>query len=106
MTGVQSQSRLLAIAHPPAVFEGIPADALAEMLDLLERQHYSPGAVVIAEGDAPGNIYIVAEGSAEVFIVDKHGEEHQVGRVGPGTTLGEMSLFTGQPAAGTVRANT
>jgi len=88
----------------PAVLEGIPAEALAELLAVLERRRYAAGAVVIAEGDAPKEIYIVVEGRADVFVVDRNGEEHAVGRVGPGTTLGEMSLFTGEPAAGTVRA--
>lgn len=94
----------VALDHPPAVFEGIPADALAELLAHLQRRRYSSGTVLIAEGDTPGEISIVVEGRADVFVVDRHGEEHPVGRVAAGATLGEMSLFTGQPAAGTVRA--
>jgi CRP-like cAMP-binding protein len=41
-----------------------------------------------------------------VFVANRAGVEHSVGRVAPGATLGEMSLFTGQPAVGTVRAVT
>jgi NTE family protein len=100
------ETERVAVDATPTVFEGIPEGALAELLGELERRRYPPGAVVIAEGDRPREISIVVEGHADVFIVDRNGQEHEVGRVGPGTTLGEMSLFTGEPAAGTVRAAT
>ena len=59
---------------------------------------------MIAEGDRPNEIAIIESGRAEVWVSNREGAEHRVGRVGPGATLGEMSLFTGQPAVGTVRA--
>ena len=59
---------------------------------------------MIAEGDHANELYITQSGWAEVVVSDRHGSEHAVGRVRPGSTLGEMSLFTGQPAVGTVRA--
>jgi NTE family protein len=59
---------------------------------------------VIAEGDHANELYITQSGWAEVVVADRHGGEHTVGRIRPGSTLGEMSLFTGQPAVGTVRA--
>jgi NTE family protein len=39
-----------------------------------------------------------------VFVSDRNGIEHHVNRVGPGGTLGEMALLTGEPASATVRA--
>src|SRR5258708_30405601 len=44
-------------------------------------------------------MYVSESGTAEVMI-----GERRVGSVHPGTTVGEMSLFTGQPASATVRA--
>lgn len=88
----------------PSFFDGIPADDLETVLAGLERRHFPAGAVVIAEGDHANELYITQSGWAEVVVTDRHGEEHAVGRVRPGSTLGEMSLFTGQPAVGTVRA--
>jgi NTE family protein len=61
---------------------------------------------VIAQGDTAAELYVVEEGVADVFVVDSGSMEHHVGSVHAGGTLGEMSLFTGQPAAGTVRAAT
>jgi len=93
-------------AESPTIFDGVPAAELETLLRGLERRRYPAGAVVIAEGDKPNRIEIVEQGLAEVFVTDRKGVEHRVGSAGPGSTLGEMSLFTGQPASGTVRAAT
>ena len=61
---------------------------------------------MIAQGDTAHELYVVEDGVADVFVTDADGAEHRVGSVHAGGTLGEMSLFTGQPATGTVRAAT
>jgi NTE family protein len=82
----------------------VPAEELEPLLERLERRHVEPGSVVIAEGDAPQEVYVVRSGSAEVLVADEHGERQRIGHVAAGATLGEMSLFTGEPASATVRA--
>jgi NTE family protein len=96
-------------AHPGAVldtrfFDGVPDGERERLMSRLDRRHYHRGAVLIAEGDHPREILIVGSGHAEAYVADRHGAERLVGHVGPGTTLGEMSIFTGHPAAATVRA--
>ena len=88
----------------PSFFDGLPAEELEGILGSLERRSFPAGAVVIAEGETLRNVFIAESGRAEVYVSDRRGEEHRVGEVMPGATLGEMSLFTGQPAVGTVRA--
>jgi NTE family protein len=88
----------------PAVFEGIASDELEQLLGELPRRRFEAGCVVIAEGDTPREMYITQSGWADVLVADRHGDEHRVGRIVPGTAVGEMSLLTGQPAAATVRA--
>ncbi|MGA3362766.1 MAG: cyclic nucleotide-binding and patatin-like phospholipase domain-containing protein [Solirubrobacteraceae bacterium] len=83
----------------------MPADRLAHLLDRLERRRYPAGATVIAQGDTTNEMYVVEAGVADIFYVDSAGAEHTVGRVLAGDTLGEMGLFTGQPASATVRAS-
>ena len=61
---------------------------------------------MIAQGDTADEFYVVEDGAADVFVADSGGKEHRVGSVHAGGTLGEMSLFTGHPATGTVRAVT
>ncbi len=87
-----------------SLFDDVPQAELEEALSRLEVRTHEAGSVVIAEGDMLQELYIVLQGSADVFVADRQGVEHRVGRVPAGATLGEMSLLTGQPAAGTVRA--
>jgi len=45
------------------------------------------------------DIFIARSGTADVFVTDRRGVEHRVGQVLPSATLGEMSLFRGQPTS-------
>lgn len=85
-------------------FDGVPAEELEPLLARLERRHVEPGSIVIAEGDAPQEVYVLRSGSAEVLVADEEGERQRIAHVAAGATLGEMSLFTGEPASATVRA--
>jgi NTE family protein len=89
-----------------SIFDGIPQEELQELLAGFERRRFAPGSVVLAEGDSLFETYVVESGAADVFVADSEGQEHRIGFVAPGGTLGEMSMFTGEPAAGTVRAAT
>jgi NTE family protein len=88
----------------PPVFEGLPTEALTPLLDQLERRRFPAGTRVIAEGDFLGEMYIVVAGVAEVLMSDSDGVEHLINRVGPGGTLGEIALITGQSHSASVRA--
>jgi NTE family protein len=90
----------------PYFFEGLSANELAGVLAPLERRQFPAGAIVVAEGDSPREMYVAESGAADVYVADRGGEQHLVGHVATGGTVGEMSLFTGQPAAATVRAST
>ena len=88
------------------MFDGVPPEQIELALGGLPRRRYPAGSTVIAQGDTADELYVVEEGVADVFVAGSGGMEHRVGSVHAGGTLGEMSLFTGQPAAGTVRAST
>src|SRR5712691_8392101 len=87
------------VAAGTSLLDGIPAAAAAELLERLELRRFPPGSVLIEEGDCPRRMYFAESGEAEVEIANQ-----PIGRIRPGTTVGEMSLFTGQPASATVRA--
>jgi len=62
----------------------------------------SKGEVVIRQGEVDRDLYIVVEGSLEVF--EQEGErELMVNRLGPGAVVGEFALIDGAPRAATVR---
>jgi NTE family protein len=89
---------------PGSVFEGVPRDELEEVLGRAKRQRFPSGTVILAEGERLRVMYVTETGSADVLFTDRYGRQQLVGRIEPGTTFGEMSLFTGDPAAATVRA--
>jgi CRP-like cAMP-binding protein len=63
---------------------------------------FAQGAVLIAEGETSGRLYILADGSVEVLRGDT-----QVAVVGePGAVFGEMSVLLKRPHTATVRAMT
>jgi NTE family protein len=86
------------------IFDGLPEGALEAELQDLERRHFPAGAVVLAEGESTYETYFVERGTADVFVSDRHGVEARIGAVVPGSTIGEMSVLTGEPAVATVRA--
>ena len=87
-----------------SIFEGLPPEKLARVLESLETRAYPAGATVVAEGDRTKEIFIAQSGSADVVIAGQDGVDRLVGRIVPGGTVGEISLLTGQPAVATVRA--
>src|SRR5262245_13639872 len=66
--------------------------------------NYSPGEVIVREGEWGGNIfYILVAGKAEVWVKTETGYS-KVSEIPAGTQFGEMSVLAGVPRAATVRA--
>ena len=62
------------------------------------------GTVLAAEGDYLAEMYVLRSGSAELIVGGSDARTQVVARLGPGETIGEMSLLTREPASVTVRA--
>ena len=71
---------------------------------MLERRSIPAGALVCAVGDCSGALYLLVTGTVEVATSARHGAAQAVVRLGPGATIGELALLSGQPCAVTVRA--
>jgi len=63
-----------------------------------------PGNVIIEEGAMQTEVFVVISGRLEVRAKQEDGSEILLAQVGPGETLGEISLFDPGPAAATVTA--
>ncbi len=63
-----------------------------------------PGATIIEEGAVQTEVLVVISGKLEVRAKQEDGSELVLAQVGPGETLGEISLFVPGPAAATVTA--
>jgi len=88
------------------LLKGLGEDELAAVLSRFARRRFQVGATVLAWGETSQELYIIESGTAEILLHDRDGRERAINRLGAGSTLGEMSLFTNQPASATVRAIT
>jgi CRP/FNR family cyclic AMP-dependent transcriptional regulator len=61
-----------------------------------------PGNVVIEEGAMQTEVFVVISGKLDVRARQEDGTDILLAQVGPGETLGEISLFDPGPAAATV----
>lgn len=89
------------------IFQGLREEEVSAALAGLLRRRYAPGEAVVVEGGPPGALYIIEAGTAVAIAGgDALTPRRELGRLGPGDTIGEMSLLTGQPVSATVRAGT
>jgi cAMP-dependent protein kinase regulator len=58
------------------------------------EMNFADGQIIIRQGDAPDNFYILAEG--DVSILKKQGDTNvQVAVLHPGACFGELALISG-----------
>ncbi len=101
--GEQGEHMIVEIEH---FFSGFSEAELEKIYQDLDHRHFPAGSEILAEGDAPHEMYVILSGTADIYISDKSNKDHLINSVGYGQTLGEMSLFTGQPVSATVLAAT
>ncbi|MDA0181136.1 cyclic nucleotide-binding domain-containing protein [Solirubrobacter phytolaccae] len=93
-----------------AALAGTPVFSLLkpEELDALARTArpltIGPAERIIVQGQEGDSLFVVVEGTVEVFLRRDDGTEVALGTRPQGSVLGEMSLLTGAPRSATVRA--
>ncbi|MFO7680814.1 MAG: NAD(P)H-hydrate epimerase [Chloroflexota bacterium] len=78
----------------------LPAQSIAGM------KNFSPGEIIIHEGDLAENFYIIAEGAVEVYFRAADESESVIARLESGNYFGEIGLLEGGRRTATVRAAT
>ncbi len=96
-TQVRPEDLRLLRANP--LFGWLPPVALERVAFTLSEVELPGGTILMRQGDAADNAYLVAEGE---LVVDRDGRE--IGRVGPGGVVGEIALLRAAPRMATVRA--
>jgi CBS domain-containing protein len=83
--------------QPP--FDALDADDLARLVAHLEVEYFAPGAVVVREDERLDHLWVVRTGALEVL---DNGQV--VDLLGPGDTVGHVSLLSDLPHGVLVRA--
>ncbi|ESO10754.1 hypothetical protein HELRODRAFT_72321 [Helobdella robusta] len=74
--------------------------------DALEPVQFEDGAVIVRQGDAGDDFFIIVEGAATVLQKRAENEEPvEVGQLGPSDYFGEIALLLDRPRAATVVAH-
>lgn len=60
--------------------------------------------MMIREGDVDDYMLLIIQGRVEIVKIDSHGNLQPMTTVGPGATLGEMSMIDGEPRFATCMA--
>lgn len=76
------------------LFASLPAQELSHLESILPICEFPSGNVLIHEGHADNDFYILLEGQAEVIKSLGLPEERVLGMIEAGNLLGEMSLFS------------
>lgn len=82
----------------------VPADRLLDVAAEVEWVTLPTGARLFRQGEPGDAVYFVAQGALAVVAERDDGREVRVGDVGPGESVGEMALLSGEPRMAAARA--
>jgi len=83
------------------LFVGLESNEIADIAAMAVRREMEPGEVLIEQGRFGDSFFVIASGTALVYIADEY-----VASVGQGSAVGEMSLIEHRPRNATVVADT
>jgi CRP/FNR family transcriptional regulator, cyclic AMP receptor protein len=78
--------------------------ALGEVASRAHVHRYVKGARIVSELESGTDVFVIAEGHAEVSVDAQRGERQLLGTIGEGDAFGEMSSLTGELRSATVTA--
>jgi CRP-like cAMP-binding protein len=78
--------------------------ALAHIASRARVHRYVKGARIVSELESGADVFVIAEGRAEVSVDAQRGERQVLGTIGEGDAFGEMSSLTGELRSATVTA--
>jgi CRP/FNR family transcriptional regulator, cyclic AMP receptor protein len=77
---------------------------LAPLASRAFLRRFSAGQVVFTEGEPSDHLYVVRTGRVRVLVQSSHGEEVTLAVLGPGETIGELSMIDGLPRSASAEA--
>jgi CRP-like cAMP-binding protein len=86
-------------------FAEFSRDDIGVLADYMEVYRAQPGEIIIREGDIGDFMLLIIEGDVDILKKGVSGEQQHMTTVGPGMTLGEMSMIDGEPRFATCLAS-
>jgi len=88
------------------LFAGLDDDALREIAPHIHARAFSPGQVIVLEGEPCRAVYFVARGVVRICRHSPQGREHVLAYRGPDEPFGLVPVLDGGPSPATVEAVT
>lgn len=86
--------------------KGLEWSEILSLSGFMEAYRISEGSVVCQQGDGSAFLSIVCRGRVDIIKEDLGHNSKIIASIGPGNSLGEMSLIDGEPRSATVVAHT
>ncbi len=78
-------------------FDDFTMDDIVMLSKFMAVYRAEPGQTIIREGDHDDYMLFILQGRISIVKTDGNGERRAMTSVGPGATLGEMSMIDGEP---------
>jgi signal transduction histidine kinase len=103
-TNVQANAPVDAEAFLKPILFGLSREDLHELANAAIEESYTPGDIIIHEGDKGDAVYFIVRGRVEVIKQFSDGSERYLHCSGPGEPVGEMAMLQAGGRTATVRA--
>lgn len=84
----------------------LPPESHRALAAATSKRLYAPGELVVKQGDASEELFIIDQGQVVVEVARDDGKTLKVAKLGGGKFFGEMALMAGERRTATVRADT
>lgn len=102
--GVDALHETIAFLQRIPLFEGLMADHLGSLAELMVERTYKRGSAIFHEEDVGDALYIVRSGKVKIYRVAEDGREKTLAILGEGEFFGEMALLDGGPRSAIAEA--
>ncbi|CAM6127017.1 unnamed protein product [Calypogeia fissa] len=85
------------------IFRGCSSEFLSEIVSRVSEEHFLPGEVVITQGGASDQFYVVCHGILEEIYVHEDGKEERIDQLEAESVFGEVGVLCNIPQPFTVR---
>ncbi|CAM6092005.1 unnamed protein product [Calypogeia fissa] len=85
------------------IFKGCSPEFLSEIVGRVSEEYFLPGEVVISQGGASDQFYIICYGILEEILVHEDGKEERINQLEAETVFGEVGVLCEIPQPFTVR---
>ncbi|PKA57201.1 Potassium channel KOR2 [Apostasia shenzhenica] len=98
-----SQSLYFEMVQQVPLFKGCSNEFLNQIVIKLNEEFFLPGEVIIEQGSAVDQIYIISHGSLEEVVIREDGQEEMISELAPYEIFGEVAVLCNIPQPYTVR---